>query len=222
MVTVVTATRGERGVRAGSTPTHGIPPGEVRAGELADACRILGIGAPIVLDFPDAGLAAAGAALAHSIRDVFGRLRPEVVLTLGWDGVYGSVDHRALTAAVADAVKAVSTSAPSRVLHAVFPRGLFAPVWRRLRRWPGARLDPSVAPADLGVARERADLRIDLGAVRAEKRAAIAAHRTQLVGDDPASFLGGGLLDRLLAEEWFVVDDGRDLPTGATDPFAGL
>jgi len=75
---------------------------------------------------------------------------------------------------------------------------------------------------DLGVAAGEAELRVDIRPLAAIKRAAIAAHRSQLVGADPDTFLRPGLIRRLMEEEWFMVAGGAALPPGATHPFAGL
>ena len=63
-----------------------------------------------------------------------------------------------------------------------------------------------------------ADYRVDTSAFREQKLASIAAHRTQLLDDDPRSFLLPGLIERLLDEERFHHASGP--PLG--EPFAGL
>jgi LmbE family N-acetylglucosaminyl deacetylase len=143
-----------------------------------------------------------------------------VVVTLGRDGVYGSLDHRAWTAIVDAAVE--SLAAPPRLLHAVFPPGLFSPLWRALHRRRGARLVADLDPRTLGVAAAAVDLRLDIRPERARKLAAIAALGSQLVDGDPFTLLFPGLVERLLDEEWYMVANGPALPAGATDPFAGL
>jgi N-acetyl-1-D-myo-inositol-2-amino-2-deoxy-alpha-D-glucopyranoside deacetylase len=219
-VRLVCATRGERG----SDRSGGVAPGPalaaLRTRELEQSCAALGIGRPRFLDLPDGALGAhhaAGAALvAAQLRDH----RPHLVVTLGPDGAYGHLDHTAFTAMVGDAMRAAAAP-PSRLLHALFPRALFAPLWRALSR----RRPPPVAPIDpatLGVEATAADLRLDTGAHRARKLAAIAAHRSQLAGGDPFSFLLPGLIEPLLDEEWYAVAHGPALPAGAADPFAGL
>ena len=107
-----------------------------------------------------------------------------------------------------------------RLLHAVFPRQLFAPLWRALRRRRGEPLVADLDPQRLGV--DTPDLRLDIRAVRDRKLAAIAAHRSQLAGGDPFTFLRPGLVQRLLDEEWYAVAHGPPLPVGAADPFDGL
>jgi LmbE family N-acetylglucosaminyl deacetylase len=102
-VSLVTATRGDRGRYRGkpaSDPSH--PGAEalaaIREGELRRAGAALGLRNVTVLDYRDQHLAAADpreivAALAHHVR----RFRPHVVVTFGPDGAYGHPDHIAIS-----------------------------------------------------------------------------------------------------------------------------
>ena len=218
-VELVCATRGERGTdRAGVV--HGASLAALRTHELAESCRSLGIGPPRLLDLPDGGLAGVERAAVGLLSDELRRARPHVVVTLGVDGVYASLDHQAWTAAVYAAVRACAD--PPRLLHAVFPRGLFLPVWRALRRRRGDRIVAEVDPQSLGVGAADAELRVDVRPARDRKLAAIAAHRSQLVDGDPLTFLRRGIVEQLLDEEWYVVAHGPALPRGGADPFVGL
>jgi LmbE family N-acetylglucosaminyl deacetylase len=217
-VALLCATRGEHGTaRDGATPP-GPELGARRTRELAAACRALGIAPPLLLNLPDGGVAGAHAAAVALVARHVARLQPHVVVTLGDDGVYGHRDHLACTAIVASALAPMNRS--QRVLHAVFPRQLFAPVWRALRRSAGGTLVADLDPRTLGV--DAPDLRLDIRAVRDRKLAAIAAHGSQLASGDPHTFLRPGLVERLLDEEWYCIAQGPPLPPGATDPFAGL
>lgn len=201
-VYVVCATRGEG---------HGDP--ALRSAELAAACAALGLPEPPrFLDLPDGGLEpiADGPARIAALLDALG---PDVVVCLGRDGAYGHRDHLALTRWI----QAAAAGRPLRVLHAAFPRDLFAPVRRAMRRFRpeliGFRGPLGVAPADLV---------LDIRPVRDRKLAAIAAHRSQLPPEGPLCFLRPGLVERLLDEERFTLAAGPPLPAGANDPFAGL
>ena len=220
-VALLCATRGERGTDRSGATTSGPALAARRTHELAASCRALGIAPPVVLDLPDGGLSAADpAATVATLRQHLQRARPHLVVTLGGDGVYGNLDHLAWTASVGAAVR--SLASPPRVLHAVFPRRLFAPLWRALRRRRGAPLVGAIDPRELGVDAAAVDLRLDIRPLRARKLAAIAAHGSQLADGDPRTLLWPGLVERLLDEEWYVVAHGPALPAGATDPFAGL
>ena len=69
---------------------------------------------------------------------------------------------------------------------------------------------PSPSPDEIG--EDPFDLEIDADTVRERKLAAIAAHRTQLPGGDPAALFPGGIVSRLLDVERFQVADASDLP----------
>lgn len=222
-VRVVSLTRGE----AGSDRARRVPPGPalaaLRSDELAAACRALGLAAPPEhLDLPDGAVrdtARARAAVAAALT----RHAPDLVVTLGPDGGYGHVDHVATTALVTATCAALAS--PPRLLHAVFPRGLFAPLALALSRSRRARrLLAPLDPSDLGADPAPADLALDLAALdlAAAKLAALGAHRSQLPAGDPLAFLHPDLTPALLAAERFRVALGPPLPADATDPFAGL
>jgi LmbE family N-acetylglucosaminyl deacetylase len=215
-VSIVSATRGEGGrVRGRGTPSRD-EMAALRTAELEASCRVLGAEPPRFLDLPDGGLDQVGIERgAAAIAGALAELEPHVVVTLGDDGVYGHRDHIACTKMVAQATSA-------RVLHAVFPRGVFEPVWRLVRKARAARLVVDIDAAAIGVDPADVDLSVDIGSVRALKLAAIAAHDSQLAGGNPRSFLRPNLIDALLDVEWYIVAFGPPLPRGSDHPFAGL
>lgn len=108
-VTVVTATRGERGRFRGERqgPLHPGPDelARIREAELRSATRVLGVRETIVLDYPDGALAEADpleatSRIAAHVRTV----RPDVVLTFAPDGAYGHPDHIAISQLASAAV----------------------------------------------------------------------------------------------------------------------
>ena len=111
-VMLAIVTNGDKGV----TPFARIPAGEplaaARAKETECACAALGIQPPILLGFPDAGLASnevlvrATAALRKVLTDV----RPDAIVTWGPDGGYGHPDHRLVSALVTQLVQAGETT----------------------------------------------------------------------------------------------------------------
>jgi len=105
---LVTATRGERGRNGESRDSVPAQLGALRAAELWNACRVLGVSDLRFLDYPDAALdrvdsTKATAKIAGHIRHV----RPHVVVTFGPEGGYGHPDHIAIsqltTAAIVEA-----------------------------------------------------------------------------------------------------------------------
>ena len=114
-VTVLTATRGERGRYRGERdgPNHPGPEGlaRIREAELRAATRVLGAREPILLGYPDGAVAGADpreatARIASHLRSV----RPQVVLTFAPDGAYGHPDHIAISQLAGAAIVAAADS----------------------------------------------------------------------------------------------------------------
>lgn len=96
-VICVTATRGEGGVQDESRwPAARL--GEIRANELMQACKILGITNHHWLGYADGGCAAVpdeeGTAKIKAFIDQY---RPNTILTFGPDGMTGHTDHQAVS-----------------------------------------------------------------------------------------------------------------------------
>lgn len=179
---VVYLTRGEAGVdERGPNPDLGA----TREAEARAACAVLGA-EPVFVGLPDGAVASHPTDLAPFAADA------RLVLALGEDGAYGHPDHLAATRMVG------SAELDGTVLHAAFPRGLFAPIHRRLARFVELERDLD----ELGV--DRADHVVDVRPYRDTKLAALAAHVSQLSGGDPRRFLVDGWIDGLLDEERWI------------------
>ncbi len=96
-VYVVAATRGEAGQIFEPDAATPITLPRVREQELRCACQTYGIHPPIFLDYPDGllPLVHQGQAVGKLVR-LIRRLRPQVVITFGPDGIYGHFDHIAV------------------------------------------------------------------------------------------------------------------------------
>ena len=220
-VGLVAATRGEAGfdLHAGLAPGPALA--NKRSAELAASCRALGVQAPRFLDLPDGDLEAVDPAHgAARLSVLMAEIRPAVVIGLGADGVYGHRDHLAVHAWLRAAVDALPSGARPRLLEAAFPAGLFAPAYRRLRERHPAMVAAEAPAAGFGAQRGAADLVVDIRALQAEKRAALAAHRSQT--RPGGRFILPGVEAQLMDEEWFHLAAGPALPKGAGDPLAGL
>jgi LmbE family N-acetylglucosaminyl deacetylase len=123
-VSLLTATRGERGRFHGHRP--GEPPhpgpdelGRIREGELREAARVLGVGDLALLDYKDQDLdrAPAGEAIAL-IAGHIRRVRPHVVVTFGPDGAYGHPDHIAISQFTTAAIVAAADAGFRTPSHA--------------------------------------------------------------------------------------------------------
>ncbi|CAN5520264.1 PIG-L family deacetylase [soil metagenome] len=136
-VFLVIATDGRQGANAHARIPAGDSLAKVRANEARCSARALGIEPPILLGFPDAGLADFAPwpgkrldTLATRIDSVLRALRPSVVLTWGPEGGYGHADHRLSGNVVTQIFQ--SGALPSTTLfYAGFPesRTASAPPW---------------------------------------------------------------------------------------------
>lgn len=234
-VTVLCATRGERGQI--TDPALAAPEalGQIRAQELAAACAAIGARPPIFLDYRDGELETvdlleAVGAIVRVIRST----RPQVVITLGPDGVYGHPDHIALHKLVTPAFRAAGGGArfpeerygavwqPERLFWVAFPRGHFLPVWQRLLDTDLAAGVRRLNPDRLGTEPQDIHAEIDVRAYTAQKLSAMRAHRTQISGDDPLSIFPPGILAPLLNVERFCLAEGVRPATRLTALFEGL
>ena len=132
---VVAATKGDAGQIHDTYRATRHTLGEVRARELQESCKTLGVQHLECWEYPDGGLAAADREqLVGDIVGVIRRFRPHIVLTFGPDGGYGHPDHIAICEATTQAVllscdleaysQQLQNYAPhdvSRLYHAYFP-----------------------------------------------------------------------------------------------------
>ncbi|MGW8322328.1 MAG: PIG-L deacetylase family protein [Thermodesulfobacteriota bacterium] len=222
-VTMLCASRGEAGRHRSVSGKTGVELGAVRTRELEAACRVIGAEAPRFLDLPDGSIWHLDPdPVATELKKVLDSLHPQVVVTLGGDGAYGHLDHLACTGLMARAVTELYPRRKIRLIGSVFPRDLFRPLYERLKRIRKVPLDRRFDAEKLGTLREEADLCVNISSVRDVKLAAVGCHASQLEDGDPYSFMGKGVIDRILEEEWFVRIAGPAFPQGSSTIFDGL
>jgi LmbE family N-acetylglucosaminyl deacetylase len=136
-VMVVSATRGDAGqIRDARIATrHSL--GAVRARELQESCRRLGVQHCECLDYGDGTLRELDInILIEHITQIIRSFKPDVVITFGEDGAYGHPDHIAISVATTQACRfsgvpdqfsqqldnGLKPHAPSRLYHSHFPR----------------------------------------------------------------------------------------------------
>jgi LmbE family N-acetylglucosaminyl deacetylase len=98
-VTLVTATRGQRGWLGEPSGNPGLEAlGRIRESELRAAGAALGLREVVLLDYVDGELDRADpdAVICELVAHIR-RVRPQVVLTFGLDGAYGHPDHMAIS-----------------------------------------------------------------------------------------------------------------------------
>jgi LmbE family N-acetylglucosaminyl deacetylase len=122
-VTIVSATRGERGqIRDPAAATRRTL-GAVREDELRAAAAELGVQRVQVLAYADGTLQHHRSALGDAIAGIMRRLDPDTVITFGADGGYGHPDHVAVSGLTTQAFRALARGHDrgQRLYHAVFP-----------------------------------------------------------------------------------------------------
>ena len=215
-VVLVMATGGEHGVGASDCGVgfDRSAVGAIRRSETDRAAAILGIGTVIACGFEDSGLDGENpAGLAHQrtgraadrvarLLDASG-IRPEVWVTYDERGIYGHPDHIQVNRV---GTRAAELAGVERVYWATMNR---TRILAQMAENPTLRdeIDPDDDPMDMntfGMPEEDITHAVDVSAHVATKRAAMAAHASQIAPD--AFFLA--MPDEVFAgafgTEWFV------------------
>ncbi len=221
-VSLVVATRGEAG-SCGEPPLcipEELP--RVREGELAEACRILGVAEWRLLDYRDGTLAAVDRAeLVGQLVAAIRRIRPQVVLTFGPEGRTLHPDHIAIHAAASAAFHlAADPSAYPEQLDALSP-------------YTAAKLYYTTLPQSLvetinwaypGIPDDEVTVALDIVPWLAQKKQATnEAHRTQ-AHDQPFANLPEAERWAALSTEYFFLaaTHGVEHAAHEDDLFAGI
>lgn len=174
---LISATRGERGSQPDPPVCDPADLGRVRAGELRQACRAMGVSRLTFLGYVDQGLASADPKEASArVARVMVSYRPDAVVTFGPEGIYQHPDHVAihhLTVAAFDRVwggaGGDAGGSPSRPGPRLWYVALPSAFWRYRRDdWVAAGRDTELPEAA-----------IDIRGVLDRKIAALLAHRSQ-------------------------------------------
>ncbi|MDT0321828.1 N-acetyl-1-D-myo-inositol-2-amino-2-deoxy-alpha-D-glucopyranoside deacetylase [Streptomyces millisiae] len=245
-VTLVTCTLGEEGEVIPPALTHLAADrddrlGPHRATELAAAMRALGVRDHRLLggagrwrdsgmlglpqnDHPDAFWGADLDAAAADLAAVIDEVRPRVLITYDPNGGYGHPDHiQAHRVAMRGAE--VADHRVERVLWNCVPRGEAETRLAALRATGPGRFAGVAEVSDIPgvVADDQVALAVPpTPATLAAKRAAMAAHATQIEVEGDVFALSNGLAQPLWATEYYRLAAGTPLPPGATDVLAGL
>jgi len=239
---VVTCTNGELGDGPGHVKPgeDGHDEGEVadrRLAELKLACDRLGVSALELLGYHDSGMPDWGhkgreeafcnvpvAEAAGRVAELFERYRPQVVVTYDDNGGYNHPDHLQAHRVTVEAVR--RTDIPAKLYFTARRRRDFERI-REVMRQGGIDLPSRPAPDSEAIKRmELAEGRIttsvDVTAVAEAKRAALAAHASQL-DDSWWSRFAPDLFVEVFGHESFIrVRDTTGAPVPEDDLFAGL
>jgi LmbE family N-acetylglucosaminyl deacetylase len=232
---LVMATRGERGWQADPADYPGpLALGRLREDELSEAAAALGLAGLTYLDYLDGDLACADpapvvAAIAGELR----RVRPDVVVTFGPDGVYGHPDHIAIsqfaTAAIARAADCDVATRGDHAPHRVAK--LYYRIWTAAETADYLRVFGDVS-IDVDGERRRwvswpdwaVTTRLDTADHWASVRTAVLGHRSQVGACELLGALDDAGHRRLWGTQHFyraisLVDPGFGVED---DLFAGL
>jgi dephospho-CoA kinase len=172
----------------------------VRTEELYRVVEILGIHELHLLDFPDGGLDPSDPSGHAAATDVLQRLRPDIVVTFGRDGVTGHADHLAVHEWTDRAWTAAGLA--GQRYYVTYPEDVAAELSSRLAGRPIEQITAC----------------LDVRPWQDVKRAAIEGHASQRF---PFA-LDGAPGKQLLEREWFAGGPGGPVPLGdffgETDP----
>ena len=214
-VVSVCATRGEVGEIADPSLATPETLGAVRESELRAACAALGVSDVRFLGHRDSGMEGTpenadprafarqpDERIVAELLDHFRELGPDVVVTFEPGGVYGHPDHKKISRT---ATAAFDAHPAGRLFYAGPGRAMFKALFDGMKA-AGIDLEFPLATAEFGVPDEQITTIVDVTPQLARKRAALAAHRTQL--NPWLAALPEQWLDRLLARESFGLARG--------------
>jgi LmbE family N-acetylglucosaminyl deacetylase len=218
-VVLLCASRGERGSSRG--PARDDELGNVRALEVREAARALGIAQLLLLDHPDGDLQWAHVSELHAdIVMAIRRHAPAAVITFGEDGLYWHADHIAVHERTTTAVDSLGVDAPA-LYYVTMPLGVMRAVVNAAaaRGWmPPPNGFWSLVPDAFGLEAASPSFVVDVQDWVPRKLAALRCHRTQMGSGHPFDHIS---VDE--AREWLGVEQFRRAQVGISrDPVLEL
>lgn len=212
------ATRGEWGSISDPALATRENLAEVRENELRAACQVLGISQLHFLDCPDSDVNHTDwPEVEEKIVRHIRKLRPDVIVTFGPDGLYGHPDHIAVSTLTTAAFRSAGDASrypeqlaqglephqPSKLYYAQFPQTLAAELIASLSVEHDAPQLWGFDADSFGVPEELITTRIDVGDEVLKKLQALRCHRTQLEADNVFSLIDDHTARRFLSKEYF-------------------
>ena len=206
-----------------------------RESELRDACAIMGIHPPVFMGYRDSGrlerlrsddpLASINIApleIEQAVRTEIARLQPDVLLSFDPHGGYGHPDHLVIHRAALEAFYSSGHLAhpPKRLFFTAFTTEMAQQIFGG-----NASPTPGLDAEIYGVSPQTIAVRMQIGAYREAKLAAIAAHRTQTGANSRMNQLPPeqreAMLARMVDTETFALGATRASPI-ARWPLSGF
>jgi N-acetyl-1-D-myo-inositol-2-amino-2-deoxy-alpha-D-glucopyranoside deacetylase len=213
-VVLFCASRGERGSVADPARIREDGLGTVRARELADAARTLGVAELIIETHPDGSLQWADVTeLRAEIMMTVLRCRPDAVITFDEDGLYWHRDHIGVHERTTTAIASFGEGAPP-LYYATLPKGAMREIARAADAKRGVGEAPGfwgIQPDAFGVATEPPTFVIDVERYVDRKLAALRCHATQLGPHHPLTWI-----DQADVRRWLGIERFRRAPGAST------
>ena len=207
-VVLLCASHGRRGAVSDPALVPDGDLGRVRAEELRQAARVLGVADAdaVILDHPDGDLRWADAPqfdkeITSAIRDY----RADAVITFDDDGLYWHIDHVGIHERTWDVVEALGADAPS-LYFVTMPKGVIRQVFDAAVKtgWTQPASGPwAIVPDAFGLDAKPPTVVVDVGDWVPRKVAAVLCHRTQMGADNPFMRLDPADARRWLGTEQF-------------------
>ena len=209
-VVLLCASRGKRGPVSDPALVPDGDLGRVRAGELREAARVLGVAEVLIFDHPDGQLRWDDVPELHGeIVLAIDRYRPDAVITFAEDGLYWHLDHVGVHERTYTAVRSFGPDAPP-LYYVTMPRGVMRKVVEVAHARGGPAPDSSfcgITPDAFGAAAQSPTFLVDVRDWIPRKLAALRCHRTQMGSNNPIAWL-----DEDQAPLWLGVEQYRRSP----------
>jgi len=204
-IVLLCASRGEKGAVSDPALVEDADLATVRARELQDAAKILGISDVSILGHPDGDLRWAEVPQFHvDIVLAIQRCKPDGVITFAEDGLYWHLDHIGVHERTYTAVKSFGPWAPP-LYYVTIKQGLIQDIVDAARA-NGAALRGrpfNVEPDAFGDYARPPDFVVNVGDWVPRKLAALRCHRTQIGPENAFFHLTDEQARRLLGAELF-------------------
>lgn len=205
-VVLLCASRGRKGYASDPALVPDGDLGSVRADELRQAARVLGVTEVVIFDHPDGDLRWADEpVLLEEIVSAIRTYRPDAVITFGEDGLYWHLDHIGIHERTEDAVRTFGDAAPP-LYYVTIPKGVMRAVVDNAtaRGWaPPESGFWSLVPDAFGLLARQPSFVVDVRDWVPRKLAALLCHRTQMGADNPFAQIDVADAERLLGVEQF-------------------